>query len=358
MVRAIELDAHCPSFLAYTLSASVLKRQSIFAALGMLAQEGPDLLAARLSALAPANCALPPHPIAQIAQSLMILRARKVAQAVFGEIPSGLLGMLSQLGDSPLPQQRYYHLIFELVSDPKQRERVSALRKITGRISPSHIEIARHLDPVLVHEKILNRISLTQIEDVNATLALIRITVSSATDAALRQSIERMAPKTSLGEFFGRWIKKMDQPTAVPEIPNDDPDFVVLTTGEAMKSLGRQYQNCLSTKTPLVATGKHAYLEWRHSPGAIAELHRLSDGQFVLGDVHVILNQRPDPALIAAIRSKLRSIGIPALETVENQIRACGVLRLLGAFDIGWRGIEEDIDQQLHELEQEFADAA
>jgi hypothetical protein len=359
LVRAIELDAHCPSFLAYTLSASVLKRQSIFVALGMLEQEGPDLLAASLSALAPAHCALPPHPMARIAQTLTVMRARKIVEAVFGEVPPGLLGMLSLLGDSPLPQQHVYRLVFEMFSNPEHRERASALLQVSGRISPSHIEIARYLDPILLHHNVLNRVSLQQVEDVNAALALVRKTVSSATDAALRQSIEQIGPKTSLGEFFARWLKKMDQPMAVPDIPADDPDLTLLATGKAMVVLGRRFQNCLGSKTLFVATGRHAYVHWRKSPEAIAELHRLSDGQFVLADVHAVLNQRPDPRLIAVVRSKLQSLGIPALETIESELRACGILRLTGAFDImiGPRVFEE-IDEQLNELEREFSDAA
>lgn len=216
MVRAIELDAYCPSFLAYALSASTLKRQCIFAALGMLEQEGPDVLAARLSAFAPPDCALPPHPMARIAQALTVMRARKIVQAAFGEVPLGLLGMLSRLGDNPLPQHRFYRLVFEMFSDPEQRQRANALLQITGKIDPSQIEITRYLDPVLVHRNILNRISLSQVDDVNAVLALIRKTVSIATDAALRQSIEQIDPKTRLETFFARWLKKMDRPMVFP----------------------------------------------------------------------------------------------------------------------------------------------
>jgi hypothetical protein len=296
--------------------------------------------------------------MARIAQTLTLMRARTVVQAVFGEAPRGLLGMLNRLGDSPLPQYQFYRLLFEIFANPEHHQRATALLQVTGRIAPSQIEIARLLDPVLVHRTILNRISLQQVEDVNAALALVRETVSTATDAALRQSIEQIGPKTTLGDFFSRWIRKMDQPVAVPMIPADDPDLAVLATGEAMVALGRRFQNCLGSKTPFVATGRQAYVHWRHSPEAIAELHRLSNGQFVLADVHAVLNQRPDPTTVAAVRNKLHLLGIPALETIENELRACGVMRLVGTLDIGWRGLEEDIDRQLHELEQDFADAA
>jgi hypothetical protein len=325
----------------------------------MLEHEEPEVLADRLGAFAPPNCASPLHPMAWIAQALILLKARKIVRAVFVEVPRGLLGMLSRLGDTPLPQHRFYRLVFEMFSDPEHRQRASALLQMTGKIGPSQIEIARHLDPVLVHRNVLNRISLAQVDDVNTVLALIRSTVTTATDAALRQSIEQIDPKTRLETFFARWLKKMDRPMAAPDIPADDPDLAVLTTGEAMVSLGRRFQNCLGSKAPFVATGRHAYVHWRHSPEAIAELHRLSNGQFVLADVHTILNQRPDPGLVAAVQSKLQSLGIPALETIENELRACGVLRLSGVFDImiGPR-VFEDIDVQLNELAQEFADVA
>jgi hypothetical protein len=325
----------------------------------MLEHDEPENLAARLSPFAPAHCILPSHPETMIALALMLSRARKIVQAVFGEVPRGMLGMLSRLGDHPLPQHRFYRLVFEMFSNPEHHERASALLQVTGRISPSYIEIIEHLDPLLVHRNTLNRINLQQVEDVNAALALVRKTVSFATDAALRQSIEGMGPKTSLGDFFSRWLRKMDQPMAVPQIPADDPDFTVLATGEAMTSLGRRFQNCLGSKIPYVVTGRRAYLEWLHAPGAIAELHRLSDGQFVLADVHAVLNQRPDPAMVAAILSKLQSLGIPALESGESHLCTCGILRLLRASDpmIGpW--FDEDIDEQLNELAQEFADAA
>jgi hypothetical protein len=244
-----------------------------------------------------------------------------------------------------------------MFSNREHRQRAAALLQISGNIGPSHIEITRHLDPVLVHRNILNRISLSQVDDLNAVLALIRRSVSTATDAALRQSVEQIHPKIRLETFFSRWLKKMDQPVAGLQIPADDLDFTVLATGEEMAALGRHFQNCLSSKIPYVATGRHAYLEWRHAP-AIAELHRLSNGQFVLADVHAVLNRQPDPDLVATIRHKLGSLGIPAIET-DDELRACGVLRLLGTFDfvLGPR-FGEDIDEQLNELAQELADAA
>jgi hypothetical protein len=119
---AVELDAHSPGFISYVLCASVAKRQTIFAALTALEHDEPDILAARLSAVAPAHYTLSPNPKARIAQALTLLRARKILQAVYGESPRGLLGMLSRLGDSPLPRQRLYRVVFELLSDPKHRE--------------------------------------------------------------------------------------------------------------------------------------------------------------------------------------------------------------------------------------------
>jgi hypothetical protein len=238
---SVELEIISPGFLLYAISASPLKRHVIFAALSTLEHDEPEFLSARLCALAPCHSGFPSHPKARIARALMAMRARKIVRAVFGETPPGMLGLLSRLGDSALPEHRFYKIIFEMFANPEHRQRAAALLQVSGNIGPSHIEITQYLDPVLVHEKILNRIALNQVEDVNTVLALIRKSVSTATDAALRQSIEQIHPKTRLETFFSRWLKKMDQPVTGPQIPADDPDFTVLATGDAMAALGRRF---------------------------------------------------------------------------------------------------------------------
>ncbi|MBF9234612.1 hypothetical protein [Microvirga alba] len=230
-------------------------------------------------------------------------------------------------------------------------------------ITAKHIEIAHRLDSVLVHSNILDRIySVDQVESANAALTLIRRVVSTASDQAIRQSVENLQPKTDLATFFTRWVSKMDRPPAVPPIPKDDPDFAVLTTGEAMIALGRRYQNCAAQQLPpLIATGSRAYIEWLHDPGAIADCRRTTDGRFILVDIHVHGNGRPSAALCATVRRKLAARGIPALSPGDGCPRVRDVLHLLGIWDtVGDLGFEHEanMEEGLAAVETELAEPA
>jgi len=142
----------------------------------------------------------------------------------------------------------------------------------------------------------------------------------------------------------------MDHPPACPPIPDDDPDVMVVTSGEAMASLGRRFRNCSATRIVYVAQGAEVLLEWKHPPGLVAQCHRLTTGGWVLVEIHAMRNQRVDPAAASALRRKLQSLGIPALSPGETYPRTNGVLRLLDVWDgigrnLGCDEAEDDCDE-------------
>ncbi|WP_046861609.1 hypothetical protein [Microvirga massiliensis] len=333
---AVRLDAAAPGFLSFLLCASALRRQAILMALAELLLGGPESLATRLRPLTPADGRHTLSPYEQIARALMVSsRVREIIHAVYGQVPDGLLGVLHRLGDAPLPKPGSYRTLFELFGLPEHRFRAKALMQHSGSICAMHIGIVQRLDRVLVHKNVLKRLyGTSQADDANAALAVIRGTVSSANDDAIRQSIENLGEKTDLATLFRRWLEKMDLPPARPSIPADDPDVVVMTSGDAMSALGRRYRNCAATKVPLVALGVQAYLEWRHEPGAIGECRRLTSGDWVLTEIHALANGRVDPAAAAALRRKLQTFGIPALSPGEIYPRSLGIARLLGVWDL------------------------
>jgi hypothetical protein len=264
---AVELDAACPSFLSFVFCGAALKRQAIFSTLAALTRECPEVLATRLRPLVPADDQPQQTSYEQIARALMTARAREIVQAVFGEVPDGFLGVLSRIGNEPLRKASLYFTLFEIFSDPQNRVRRNVLRQRSGSITATHIEVISRLDPILVHQNVLNRLyGASQADDANEALALVRSTVSSATDEAIRQSIENLGEKTDLGTLFNRWLEKVDQPPVRPPIPEDDPDLAVLTSGKAMTSLGRRFRNCASSRIIYLAQGAQVLLEWRHPP--------------------------------------------------------------------------------------------
>ncbi len=341
---AIGLDRHHPSFLSFVCCASDVRRQAIFAALAELNRIGPQALVTRF-VLSQVDLTSDEIPETAIARALMApRRSSEVLKTLHGTIPAGFLGALKRLGPDPLPEPALYRLLYDLFSRPEHRQRAKVLGQISGQITANQIRVLNRLDAVLVHPKILRRTyQVNAAEDANAALALIRATVSTVTDAALRQSIEAMRPKADLGDLFGGWLEKMDRPVFPPPIPLDDPDLELIASGDALRRMGRLYRNCLAQRVAAVAANTQTFLAWRHGPVAIAELRRLSTGGYVLVQVHGNRNRSLDPSVARAIREKLESYGIPAFAPGEGCSRVRGVLHMVGMWDIpGAVGFEED----------------
>jgi hypothetical protein len=353
---ALELDTACPSFLSFVFCASTLKRQAIFMALAALHRDGPESLASRLHPLASADdhaCYLPRE---QIARALMTApRAREIIRTVFSDLPDGLLGVLTRIGDDPLPSPDLYFALYETFADPQYRACRDVLRQRSGQITAAHIEIIRRLDPVLVHENILKRVySVSQALDANAAVAMIRGTVSSATEEAIRQSVADIGEKTDLATLFNKWLSKADRLPVCPAIPEDDPDIAVMPSAEAMASLGRRFRNCSTTRIVYVAQGAEVLLEWQHPPGLIAQCHRLTNDMWVLTEIYAKTNGRVEPAQAAVFRRKLEALGIPALSPGDAYPRTTGVQTLLGAWGgIGNNlGFEDEAEGSLDEADE------
>ncbi|AWM86799.1 hypothetical protein C4E04_08730 [Microvirga sp. 17 mud 1-3] len=359
MEIAIELDLACPGFLASAFYASPVRRQAIFLTLAVLARDGLEKLALRLD-YASSTSSERHHRVLQrhIACTLMTTkRAREIIRGVCGAVPDGLVGVLHRIGDDPLRDPDLYSRLIETFSDPRHRMRRDVLCQHGGAITATQIEIIHRLDPVLVHANVLKRLhSRSQADSANSALALIRGTVSSATDEAIRQSIEDLGPKTDLGTLISRWLEKVDRPPVCLPIPDNDPDLLVMRSGDAMASLGRRFRNCSASRIVFLAQGAEILLEWRHPPGLVAQCHRLTNGGWVLTEIYARSNGYVDPAAAAALRRKLEGLGIPALSPGAYP-RTSGVLSLLGAWggvgrNLGFDETEDDLDV----LEQEIAE--
>jgi len=263
-------------------------------------------------------------------------RAREVVRATFGSVPDGFLGALKRIGDRPLSRSSLYRKLFDIFALREHRARAKVLRQGSGTIGVLQIDLLGHLDPLLFNPNVVCRIrSVDQAVTVNAALALVRKTVSTATEEALRTSLVYLGKDTDFATFIARWLDRMDQPAHLPPIALDHADFRPLTTGAAMRDAGRRYKNCTAVRVPYVAAGIEFYVEWRHPPGAIVELRRLSDGNFILTEIHGPENKPLEASTVLAIRSGLAGLGIPGLSHGEGR-GVQGVLRLLGIW--GYRG--------------------
>ncbi|WP_457105673.1 hypothetical protein [Methylobacterium sp. P5_C11] len=345
---ACTLDAACPGFLNRLFYASDLRRATIFAALAEIKFDGADQVVLRLRRLAPALC----HPDldiwAQVARALMVLRARNIVQAIFGDVPDGLVGLLARLGPDPLPNRGQYRLAHRLFADPRARARAKLLRQTPGRITPDHIETAVRLDPVLLHQKVFEQVrGAEQVETLHAALALIRALVPQVNDVALHRSLDGLRSSgTDLGEWIERWLRKATRVPFAPPIPANDPDLRVLD-GPGMVELGRRFRNCARDRVGHVAAGLRCYIEWRdRNAPAVIELRRLTGGLFLVEDLRGPNNRDLDPKLAELIRGRLATFGVLSLIGVPPTVAGGALMSLLGA----WVADEGEADPYLIDL--------
>jgi hypothetical protein len=331
---ACRIDMASPSFVAHTFLASNLKRQSIFAALAELDTSKPDDLAARLRAIAPADCTATLDPLAQIGRALMVAEAREIVGAVFGWVPDGMIGILARIsGSEPFLKKEGYRDLFRLLDHSEYRERAKVLLQIAGKISALKIEIVLRLDPVLVHLNVVSKLhSLDDLHDLHAALDLVRATCSTASNENLRRSVEQLAPSTDLREWLTRWLAKSDRLLASPPVPTDDPDLKVLLPRD-LPSASRAWRNCLQERLVHSAIAQTLYLEWRHPPGALIELRRLTTG-WLLVSIHGVANTAVDPPVQAEVRRKLAAFGVAILGAPLGCKLPCRLSSLLNVWDL------------------------
>ena len=340
---ACKLDASCPGYLNRVLYASALKRQAQFAAYAEIDFSQPDILAARLRAFAPALCDPNLDPVAQIARALTSLRARQIVQGVYGGVPKGFLGLLARLGGDPLPDPADYRLAFSLFADPANKARAKLLGQIEGQISPGKIKVAARLDPVLLHKAVLDRVyDVERVEALHAALALIRALVPDATDAALRQSLDRVSPSDhDMSKWLLGWLRQMRRVPVIPPIAQGDTELRLLQ-GADMPELGRRFANCAADRIGYIAVGSRLYYEWIGSGApAVVELRCLQGGRFLIEDIKGLRNASPAPAVATAIRARLSKAGVLTYAGYGGSSVGGALMTLLGAWDFDDQGEPE-----------------
>src|ERR1700712_54331 len=260
---ACKLDAACPGYLNRVLHASSLTRSVQFAAYAEIDFAQPEILATRFRTLAPSACDPSLDPLAQVARALILLSPRSVVQSIYGSVPVGLLGLLSRIGSDPLSDRSDYRLALSLFADPAHQARAKLLRQTEGRISPGTIKVVARLDPILLHKAVLARAGdLERAEALNAAVALIRALVPTATDEALRQSLDGLsASDRTLSKWIMGWLRRMQRLPVTPPIPPGDPELRLLQ-GCDLVELGRRFQNCAADRVGYVAAGTRVHYEW------------------------------------------------------------------------------------------------
>ena len=352
----MSLDAVVPSFVARSFYWGPLKRQAAFFVMAEIASGVPIAeLALRFAHQTPFTSG---DPLTRIGTMLDASRAREIMRAMIGEVPAGLLGTMERLGYEPMGDPAWYKTLIRLYrsQDQADRGRTRVLGQLKGKLTGGQIDAISVLKVVLLHPNIISRTpNGPEAKKLNLALAYIRSYCSAATEAALRQSIERIPADLALRRWIGRWAARFDRlPDTAPNL-SADPSLQLIDTGAALVDAGRRYRNCLASKIGEVITGRYAFVEYRPSeasaPGALAELRYTSRG-YVLDGIYARENGVVRKAVAATLRLKLARCGVAIRSHAPcNSEKLAATASYLGIYN--WRNPDvESWDEFEEEMEQ------
>lgn len=328
-----DLDTVSPHLLGHVLTASVLKRQSIFAALVEL-QCNAGAVSVALGRASGVECS---DPVARSARSLVLLKPAQLLRAIYGSVPDGLLGTLTRVGPDAFSRPGLYPDLFRLFAQPKERERADLIRQSPGTLTEERLEIALILDSVLLHQRAFERVTdVEDAEQANAAVRLIQATVSTATPAELRRSLAVLPQIIGLPVWATTWLRKLDKPLVDAPVQTDT-DLVVLGVSN-LRAGSLRLRNCLRERVVHVASGRDCYVVSTAAPEVVAELRRTSDGRWILFDMWGPGNERPDQQIADAMRQKLEAANVVSLAAAVGAADLQLLAEFFSAYDLtsGW----------------------
>jgi hypothetical protein len=326
------LDEAHAGFLRFLHGASALRRQGVYLALTQLDYARPDILASAFLAATTGSQRDRTSALAVTATSLMTMRVSDVIHCVFGFTPNGLRGALARCGPDPLDKVTYTRLR-AIHDDVKNRPRAALLRH-AGQIDDDLVGVVALLPGALLHAEVLRHIRCPEhLEHYAGALKLIHRLHPTTTDQLLNRSFCQMSGGSNLTAWIHRWIEAADDlPPALPCLGDDVLRPIV--SGPQMKELARRYQNCLRGRICAVALGRVCYYEHlgNGSPGALAEVVALSDGQWLLQGIYAEKNGRATPTTIRSIRAKFAAAGVLVAAADIETPETAALADMLGVF--------------------------
>lgn len=295
----VKLDDEVPGLIARILTAAPMRRQAIFAALAAreeqvgVIEDSDDLF---------------PRSFAEVVRHG---RAKDILRYGFGDVPDGLPGLLTQIGERPLPRAKDYLALYDLLTSDDVRG-AEALRT-SGRITCRKLEVLLALDPRWRHARTLDRIDTgAEAMTFNRAVTFIQSVNSKASDEVIALAVARMGPTSSLPRLLDRLLRRADRLPPHP-VSEGDNELRPLASMRDLLEAGRKYRNCLAHRLSDVAAGRMAISEFRGE--CLVELRPMSlQKGWLLRDVHIERNRPVPLALFSEVESKCDQIGIPRID--------------------------------------------
>ncbi|MCJ2038140.1 hypothetical protein MKK70_13410 [Methylobacterium sp. E-041] len=356
---AIQIDAQVPSFLATSFRWSALRRQVMFLIIDQISRTDTDFdLVEFAGQCGNDRPGISTNPLGRIGAALTTQRPQHVLRAILGAVPKGLIGALRRLGLEPATHPECYGTLLRIFAsdDAVDRLRVRLIAQSTGPLKFGQIQALAVLDLVLLHPSVFARTrSIADAKTLNAAVAYLRARCRTATDQALRQSLDGIAVKLTVSHWLKRWAERFDRLPDRTSIFETDPSLHVLDSGPALIDAGRRFGNCLRSKVAEVMTGRYVFVEHRpdlDEPGAIAELRYTSKG-YVLDGLYLKNNRTLPQDRAMALRARLACCGVAIRgHAPGNEEQLTATAKLLSIYD--WRG--RGGDMQWGNLEDELGE--
>jgi hypothetical protein len=292
----VQLDLVDPGLLGWLTRLNRDRQQVMFAVLSRAAghllsvqrlRSSTPLIAPDLSSLKPLT--------AEMRQG----RSRDLIQAQFGSCPDGFLGALARV---PVPQPViFYSKLHQVLSNPNQVHIAKVVRHIPA-LDIKRLAVLLTLDPVILVPRFARKVkSLQEAEDLNVAVRLIREQMGfEACDAALRNSVNAISDKTTVGEWLTSWFQRVGRVTS-PALDLGS-GWAALDTGKKLSRVAIRLQNCLSSPDRLVGALAGCVFYYANvSRGLVVEVQPLGlnrtlvlAGIYGRGNMHVLRRVREE----------------------------------------------------------------
>lgn len=319
MTVLVSLEEDAPGTLLHAFKSKSLWRNAVAIALatGGLDRPGNFLLGAYGEV--DDSGAAPPLRV-QFAQAIRTMTPQQIVAAALCDVPPSLLGSMKKIGWETLTTPDAYRRLIHLLraSSPEGRFRRRVLEQTNGRrLTDDTLQVIECLDLAILSPLTAAYVSnAAEAHRLNSRLAVIRRMVSTATDAALKESADAMGSRFNSGQYARAWLAKANrlEPLGLPI--DDDPDLIRLTPASA-EPMGRRFKNCLAGYGLEMAAGATAFFSVESM--SLVVVVRITDSGWMLTGVHTYANGRVSPDVLTAVKEKLTELGVLCILPVRPQ---------------------------------------
>ena len=307
VVEVMRLDEAAPGILRHATKAAPAWRNAVATALAMGIRERSANFLLRANGRVEDR-----DPDAQVSEVLVSMKPSDILDAALGEVPPLLLGTLTKIGGTPLNTPAAYVRLIELLrSDaPDARARRKVLGQLNERLDDELLQTVSIIDPAALSPSAVLAIrTASEAHKVNARLAVIREICSTATDDALRQSIEN-ARHLRPGLWIRSWLGRADRLPPLG-IPLDDDRSVRRVVPATAREIGQKWRNCLAGHVNSMVSGAVAYFEI-DDLNVLAVLTRVDQGWLLTG-IHARGNLPVHRGVPERVKERLSGMGVICL---------------------------------------------